>query len=87
MEINQQVEMWLIGDSVHNEERDECCPDFSCCRPHLLAADTERLRFHRAYYEEGVDGKVVHEMLMTFLERLAIDEKHPTLTGLSQPLN
>ena len=32
-----QMEKWLAGHPEHNTERDECCPDFSCCQPHLLA--------------------------------------------------
>lgn len=32
-----QLELWLAGNPVHNKDRDECCPDFSCCCPELLA--------------------------------------------------
>lgn len=31
-----QLDQWVIGDSIHNNIDDECCPDFSCCSPELL---------------------------------------------------
>jgi len=37
MTPSDQLKHWLSGDSRHNTERDECCPDFSCCYPELLA--------------------------------------------------
>lgn len=35
MTAEDQVDLWVQGQSVHNPDRDECCPDFSCCRAHL----------------------------------------------------
>lgn len=43
MTPNEQLELWVRGKSVHNDERDECCPDFSCCSPELLAPEHERI--------------------------------------------
>jgi len=31
MKPNEQLAKWVNGESIHNKERDECCPDFSCC--------------------------------------------------------
>jgi hypothetical protein len=45
MNRNEQLAMWVRGQSVHDTERDECCPDFSCCNPELLAAKEEREHF------------------------------------------
>jgi len=33
---------------IHNETRDECCPDFSCCQPELLADEKTRRAFAEA---------------------------------------
>lgn len=46
---DDQLRLWANGTSVHNAERDECCPDFSCCRPELL--QPEKIR--RAFVEAG----------------------------------
>ena len=42
-----QLRMWIHGVSIHNAFSDECCPDFSCCRPELLndRAKRERVGF------------------------------------------
>ena len=32
-----QLDEWVKGNPIHNNVDDECCPDFSCCRPELLA--------------------------------------------------
>ncbi len=64
MTCEEQIRLWVSGNSVHNDERDECCPDFSCCEPKLQASSSERLAF-----ESGDENKR-HEMLMTFLGRM-----------------
>jgi hypothetical protein len=73
MTCEEQIAKWVKGESVHNDERDECCPDFSCCRPDLLADKETRLRFQRAQ-QEGRDG-LVHGMLMMFLSALVAEKK------------
>ena len=40
-----QLEKWVNGVSEHNHERDECCPDFSCCQTTYLAPEAERRLF------------------------------------------
>ena len=45
MTCDEQLQKWLAGESIHNKERDECCPDFSCCKPELLATLEERQLF------------------------------------------
>ena len=47
-----QLEKWVNGESVHNDERGECCPDFSCCRPELLAPEQVRKQFLAANIEQ-----------------------------------
>ena len=46
--IADQLAKWVAGESVHNDERDECCPDFSCCKPMLLAPKDVREKFMAA---------------------------------------
>jgi len=37
-----QLAEWLAGRPFHAEQ---CCPDFSCCQPSLLAPEDERRLF------------------------------------------
>lgn len=39
-----QTLAWADGYSFHNQEDNECCPDFSCCRPDMFQQD-QRKRF------------------------------------------
>ena len=48
MTVDEQLERWVVGDPVHNPDRDECCPDFSCCKPELLAREDVRRRYAAA---------------------------------------
>ena len=77
MTCEEQLQLWLKGKSVHNEERNECCPDFSCCKPEFLAPFEEREMF----VEQLVKGD--NSMLYMFLGRL-INQEFPNdvyLTG------
>lgn len=66
----EQLNLWLAGESVHvtvtrmGNEDYECCPDFSCCYPKLLASLEERQRY------AAFTQKQRSPMLMTFLDRL-----------------
>jgi hypothetical protein len=44
----EQLSRWVAGVPTHNSERDECCPDFSCCYPPLLASRSVRERYAAA---------------------------------------
>lgn len=46
--VEKQLTEWIKGNSVHNELRDECCPDFSCCQPALLWSEETRKEFAEA---------------------------------------
>ena len=48
---NQVVE-WAKGNPIHNNVDDECCPDFSCCKPDLLQPEFVRTTFLRASREQ-----------------------------------
>jgi len=52
MTANEQLVKWVNGDPVHDKKRDICCPDFSCCRPELLAPEERRIEFLGATEEK-----------------------------------
>jgi len=62
-----QLAAWVEGCPRHNSELDECCPDFSCCRPHLLVPREEREMFLTAYISG--DDAVVERLSLMFLCR------------------
>lgn len=68
MTAEEQLEKWLKGISVHNEDRQECCPDFSCCSPELLASVEERIDFVNAHHAKNQTKK--DDMLAMFLGRM-----------------
>lgn len=77
MNSEQQLELWVQGNSVHNREHDHCCPDFSCCFPELAVDLDVRQRFARAINDNEID--VINHMLQFFYEALQIyqwREKH-----------
>ena len=64
MTCDEQLRRWVDGDPVHNDERDECTPDFSCCDRTLLAPREAREAFRDAGEEERL------AMLGGFLGRM-----------------
>lgn len=62
---DEQLFWWVAGEPIHNASRDECCPDFSCCQPDLLAPAEVRQRFKRACDEGDEQAKMA--MLGMFL--------------------
>lgn len=46
MTSDEQLKLWVKGISVHNDTSGECCPDFSCCQPALLAEQDVRETFY-----------------------------------------
>lgn len=62
----EQLQRWLEGRSCHTPVGHdfECCPDFSCCYPSLMATQEERERFIRG------DRKTRDAMCGSFLVRL-----------------
>jgi len=60
-----QLAQWVMGNSVHNTDDDECCPDFSCCDKDVKTPLEVKLRFSKAVTEN--DEKTRMEMLGMFL--------------------
>jgi len=71
--IADQLDDWVRGKPWHNDEFDECCPDFSCCG-RTLSSESVRARFKQAT-DEG-DEATVSEMLMMFLGGCVDDGVH-----------
>lgn len=61
MTSDEQLQLWLQGKPVHNHDPNECCPDFSCCQPQLLAP----LEVREAFVV--VDDSARDKWLMHFL--------------------
>lgn len=74
MTPQEQMELWVKGESIHNDERDECCPDFSCCKPELLASVAVRERFRDGTPQEQ------SSMLVDFLGALIKSEGRDDVT-------
>ena len=46
--VAKQLRLWLEGKPEHNHFANECCPDFSCCKPELLWPEDRRKAFSEA---------------------------------------
>ena len=47
--IAYQLEEWVKGNPIHNTIDEECCPDFSCCKPEFLQPEEIRRTFQEVY--------------------------------------
>lgn len=65
--IEAQLRAWVDGNPTHNTVDNECCPDFSCCAPNLLAEPAVRQRFVNATEQER------NAMLGMFLSAMLAD--------------
>ena len=58
MSPDDQLKEWVKGNSIHNgatPSDGECCPDFSCCHPSMLAPEKARVAFQNADEESRWD--------------------------------
>lgn len=69
MTPKKQVDLWVDGESVHNNARDECCPDFSCCIPEIVTDLETKLKFKKAFMEKDFEtvDKICHSFLADML--------------------
>ena len=49
-EYEKQLKAWVEGKPYHAKQ---CCPDFSCCEPELLADEGIRKTFYEVYKSGG----------------------------------
>lgn len=52
-----QLLKWQKGESIHNIERDECCPDFSCCDKDINTSQGIKDRFVLAHLNNDEEAK------------------------------
>lgn len=72
MDTIDQLNEWVNGNPIHNEEKDVCCPDFSCCNAGM-AEKSVRERFRKAYIDG--DEETQHEILLMFLSKALNNDK------------
>ena len=65
MTYEEQLEKWLEGESIHDEETNTCCPDFSCCDPELQTHKEKRELFYEAY--KSGDSVIAGNLMSGFL--------------------
>jgi len=56
MKPNEQLALWLEGESMHDHDFDgveggQCCPDFSCCHPRMKWPKETRELFVDAFFK------------------------------------
>ena len=73
MTSDEQLAKWLKGNSIHNDTRGECCPDFSCCTPELLADEDVRKAFVNA--DEGTRMSMLGMFLGAAFAKMGKDKK------------
>ena len=65
MTYDEQLDLWVQGQSVHDIENDWCCPDFSCCNKAIQTPMEDRQLFANAYRQGQIS--VTDRMLVAFL--------------------
>lgn len=77
----EQLDEWVEGRSKHRliGSTYECCPDFSCCRPHLLQPPEVRRAFRAA--DERGRNKFLSAFLGGLISGAAPDLKVHIIAG------
>jgi len=53
---NNQLEEWVKGNPIHNKVDNECCPDFSCCKPDFMQPKEIRETFSAVCKKADEEG-------------------------------
>lgn len=77
MTYDEQLAQWVEGRPAHGNQ---CCPDFSCCRPELLAPESVRKIFMAAH--RAGNENVTTRMLMEFLSKALAGSHEIHIAGL-----
>jgi hypothetical protein len=76
MTSQEQLALWVEGTPVHRGKKEnpdnECCPDFSCCKPDLLQPKPVREAYVAA--DEATRMKLLGTFLQAALSVLAPDK-------------
>jgi len=84
MTVDEQLSEWVKGNSLCPNNLGECCPDFSCCQPELLADEVTRVAFANGTKETR------HSLLGGFLGAAmekAVKGKNVYIAGIDDPLS
>ena len=65
MKCIEQLNLWVDGKPVHNDERGECCPDFSCCNKEVVTPKEIKELFRDAYLRGNEE--LMYRLLGRFL--------------------
>jgi hypothetical protein len=79
---DEQLREWVKGNPIHNDagvDGGECCPDFSCCSPELLAPRKVREAFAAA--RAAGDQAKLNRMLGRFLGAMIKAAGHEVVTS------
>jgi len=70
-----QLDQWVLGTSMHNPVRDECCPDFSCCDPKGKMDKDLRIKFSNAVKmkDEETKMKILGMALSGITSEMGVD--------------
>lgn len=82
MTADEQLAEWVKGNSQCPNDRDECCPDFSCCQPELLADEATRIAFADA--TEETRFSMLGGFLGAAMEKAA-EGKNVYIAGVDDP--
>ncbi len=69
----EQLNKWVEGESWHNPEFDECCPDFSCCGSKIVDKEV-RIAFKEAYDEKNY--KLMETFCFDFLKGMLAQKNY-----------
>ena len=76
----EQLELWVQGDSLCPNTNGDCCPDFSCCHPDLLVSEEKR----RAFLDAKDRDPYIAEFLLRLIKKLA-PESNVTMLVVESP--
>lgn len=79
MTVFEQLNLWVEGESVHDDKLKQCCPDFSCCNKKVSTPKAVKEIFRNAFLKDN--QAVVNRMLMEFLSN-ALSGKNVYIAGL-----
>lgn len=80
--VEDQLEAWCNGISVHDVTTGRHCPDFSCCVPALGTDEETRIRFTQAVKDkrELLVGEFFKEFIVALCHHCDVDAQFVMLT-------
>lgn len=84
MTPKEQLDKWVEGESLCPNDRDECCPDFSCCSDVEMPREIKEA-FRNAYVLG--DHETMEKFCMSFLGGVIpqVTDKKIYVAGTSTP--